>query len=173
MKKQKVCVELSKVYDSQNDDFTGVVIGERGCFSNDKDFKEYNIYELFGVVTTSIYPYLANTGDGARNSYMYYIPLNKANFEEVDVEPSYRKLKSIDEFEAITQNHFGMGEPVIIRDTNTLNESELIYGGYFITDENKIFICLGAYIWSFDELFEYEFHINNSIEEWKCFGVKE
>lgn len=170
MKIQKVRADLSTVYDNRTTNLTGLSVGERGCFSDDKDFKKYDICVLHGVLTTSNYPYLANTGC----SYMYYIPLGKARFEEVDVKSSYRKFKSIDEFEYVTKYHFSMGESVIIRNKKTLNESELVYGGYFVNDQSETLICLGSFVFTLDELFKgYEFHINSCFIEWHPFGVKE
>lgn len=174
MKEQKVYVELSKVYDNNRTTFEGLSIGERGVFSNDANFDDYIISNLVGLTTTRNHPYIASDKDEYRKYYKYYIPLNKAAFKEVDVKPSYRKFKSIDEFKFITQNYFSIGDSVIIRNKETLNESELIYGGYFVNDESTIFICLGAFIFSLDELFkEYEFHVNNSFEEWVPFEIEE
>lgn len=172
MEKQRVRADLSTVYDNQTTNLAGIIIGEKGCFSDTQDFKEYSVHKLIGVATTYDNPYLADT-DKYFKGYKYYIPLDKVNFEESNTEPSYRAFKSIDEFEYVTQNTFSIGESVIIRDRVTHNESELLYGGYFVNDENKVFICLGSFIFSFDELLNYEFYINNGITEWETFGVIE
>lgn len=170
MKVRKVRADLSTVYDNKTTDLTGLTVGEKGFFSDDKDFKDGEIHKLHGVMTTSDHPYLANTGC----SYMYYIPLNKANFEIVEVKSPYRAFNSIDEFDFITQDYLSMGESVIIRNKETLNESELVYNGFFTNDESETFICLGAFVFSFDELFKYEFYVViNDREEWIPFGVKE
>lgn len=176
MKEHKVCVELSAVYDNNRVHFDGLRIGERGVFSDDANFDDYIISNLIGLVTTCNRPYCMSDEDGYRKYYKYYIPLGKAVFKAVDVEPSYsyRAFKSIDEFEAVTQNHFCMGESVIIRNKEKLNESELVYNGFFTNDEFETFICLGPFVFSFKELFKrYEFHVNNSIDEWLPFGMKE
>lgn len=171
---KELCVNLSIVYDNICTTFDGLRIGERGIFSDNANFDDYTISDLVGLSTTCNRPYIASDKDEYRKYYKYYIPFNKAVFKEVDAKPSYRKCKSIDEFEYIgTKYHFSMGESIIIRNKETHNESELVYNGFFINDENETLICLGAFIFSFDELFKYEFHINDSIEEWHPFGIKE
>lgn len=174
MKEQKVYVELSKVYDNNRTTFEGLCIGERGVFSNDENFDDYIISNLVGLETTCNCPYVAADKDAYRKYYKYYIPLNRAAFKEVDVRSSYRKFKSIDEFEYVTQNYFNIGDSVIIRNKKTLNESELVYGGYFVNEQSEVLICLGAFIFTLEELFkDYEFHINDDLEEWAPFGVEE
>lgn len=84
MKIQKVRTDLSTVYNNQTTNLTGLIIGERGCFSDSADFKEYSVYKLIGVVTTYKNPYLADTGNGYFRAFKYYIPLDKANFEEFE-----------------------------------------------------------------------------------------
>lgn len=82
--KQKVRVDLSTVYSNKTTNLSGLTIGERGCFSDSEDFKDYEIYELIRVMNTSKYPYVADIGGGYSRGFKYYIPLNKANFEDIN-----------------------------------------------------------------------------------------
>ena len=45
---------------------------------------------------------------------------------------------------------------------------------YFVNDQSEVLICLGAFVFTLEELFKgYEFHINDDLEEWHPFGVEE
>lgn len=61
-----------------NQSTNGLLIGKKGCFSVDKDFKKY---KMIGVATIYKNPYLADT-DKYFSGLKYYIPSDKANFEE-------------------------------------------------------------------------------------------
>lgn len=165
-----------KVYTNTKEDAIKAIslIGEEVYMSNDENFSDYTKGELlavrYGKDSTIIkYPFLC--GIERYSHYMYIILCKDAKFKE---ETSYRKFNSIDEFEFVTQNHFSMGDSVIIRNKKTLNESELVYGGYFVNDLFEVLICLGAFAFTLQELFKvYEFHINDCLEEWHPFGIKE
>lgn len=165
-----------KIYSNTKEDAIKAIslIGEKVYMANDENFSDYTEGELlavrYGKDSTIIkYPFLC--GIGRYSHYMYIILCKDAKFKE---ETSYRKLKSIDEFEFVTQNYFSMGDSVIIRNKKTLNESELVYCGYFVNDLSEVLICLGAFVFTLEELFKvYEFHINSCFEEWHPFGVKE
>ena len=165
-----------KVYTNTKEEAIKAIslIGEKFYMSNDENFSDYIKGELLAVrygkdSTIVKYPFLC--GFESYSHYKYVILCKDVKFKE---ETSYRKFKSIDEFEYVTQNYFSMGDSVIIRNKETLNESELVYGGYFVNAQSNVSICLGAYVFTFEELFnDYEFHINSCFEEWHPFGVKE
>lgn len=79
---KKVRVDLSTVYSNQTTNLSGLIIGECGCFSNDKDFKDYKVYRLIGISTFYANPYWASINDNYFKGFKYYIPLNKVKFEQ-------------------------------------------------------------------------------------------
>lgn len=174
--KQPLDLSRVKVYTNTKEDAIKALslVGEEVYMSNEDDFGLYTRGKLIGVryagdCAYSDQPYLCGSMLGSH--YRYIILCKDAKFKG---ETSYRKFNSIDEFEFVTQNHFSMGESVMIRNKKTLNESELVYSGYFVNDQYEILICLGAFAFTFDELFKgYDFHINSCFEEWHPFGIKE
>lgn len=82
MEKRRIRADLSTVYDNQTTNLAGIIIGEKGCFSDTQDFKEYSVYELVGLSTFYANPYWADTGSRRFKGFKYYIPLDKAIFKE-------------------------------------------------------------------------------------------
>lgn len=171
----------TKVYTNTKEDAIKALslIGEYVYMSDYEDFKEYTKGELIGVSYTNDstnmhFPFLCRICViGSCAHYKYFILEKDAKFEDGTSGPSYRKLKSIDEFEYVTQNYFNIGESVIIRNKKTHNVSELVYGGYFVNDHSQVLICLGPFVFTFDDLFkDYEFR-DSCFYEWIPFGIKE
>lgn len=168
-----------KVYSNTKEDVIKAIslIGQDIYMSDDENFSDCVKGELLAVrygkdSTIVKFPFLCGIYGIERCAhYKYFILEKDAKFKD---ETSYRKFNSIDEFEYVTQNNFSMGDSIIIRNKETHNESELVYGGYFVNDQSEVFICLGAFIFTLEELFKgYEFHINDDLEEWCPFGVEE
>lgn len=172
MKKQKVCADLSTVFSNQSTNLSGLIIGERGCFSDSKDFSDYEVFKLIRVITTSEYPYEAYIGGGFSRGFKYYIPLNKANF--VDDKNNLRPFKSI--FELMQKTGRSIGDVITIRryDNSFIYEETCVLNGYRTVSSSQGItdtILLGATSYTFEELMNDCKYWKD--DEWQPFGVEE
>lgn len=172
MKKQKVRIDLSNVYDNQTTNLAGLIIGERGCFSNDKDFKDYEVHKLIGLSTFYANRYWAGMNDCYFKGFKYYIPLDKANFE--DEKNSLRPFKSI--FELMQKTGCSIGDVITIRreDNSFIYQETCVLNGYRTVSSSQGVtdtILLGATSYTFEELMNGCKYWKD--DGWQPFGIME
>lgn len=165
---KKIDVKESKIYrfDSREDLSKAILLlGEKGYFSNTKDFTdcEYGtLIEVMGNVQVRSFPFVKrnNNADGC---YQYFIAEKAVVFEK---EKKMRPYKDVTEFSNETGCEV-LGEDFItIRHKKDKQEIVLLFTGYSDTA-----VHLGAYLITYNGLFSnYEFLYGN---EWVDFSIEE
>ena len=174
----KIDVEKSLIYrfDDTTDLSEAVLkLGEKGYFSDDKDFSDYTTGTLTRVVCwldKTEYTFIGRNEESS-DAYRYFIPEHTVVFKEEPKKKTLRQFKSIDEFFEVTG--FWIGCAVKIKNFTgcTFEEKTIITGFRVYTDEeiNKINIIFGSGLRSLDELFKHFEYYKNG--KWLPFGVEE
>lgn len=170
----KIDVEKSIIY--RFDDTTDLseavlLLGEKGYFSDDKDFSDYITGTLTRVVCClerTEYTFVGRNGESS-DAYRYFIPKNGVVFKKEE-EKKLRPFKSMKEF--FNTTGFNIGDIVQIKEC--FHEEKTILNGFrvYTGDEfHRIDIIFGSGSRTLDELFKYYKYLKNS--EWVRFGVEE
>lgn len=176
----KIDVEKSIIY--RFDDTTDLseavlLLGEKGYFSDDKDFSDYITGTLTRVICSlekTECPFVNRNEESTYEyKYKYFIPENKVVFKE-EKKKTVRPFNSLDEFFNVTG--FKLGDIVQIKKFgNYCYEEKSIFSGvkvYYIDEEfHRMNAIFGASTHSFDDLFKLFKYFKNG--EWLPFGVEE
>lgn len=165
---KKINIKESKIYrfDSREDLSQAILLlGEKGYFSNTKDFTKYGygtLIEVMGNVQVRSFPFVKrNNNDDS--CYQYFIAEKTVVFEK---EKKMRPYKDVAEFSNETGCEVLGDDYITIRNKKDKQEKVLLYTGYSDTA-----VHLGAYLITFNSLFsDYEFLYDN---EWVEFSIEE
>ena len=159
-----------RIYSNTKDDIVAAMnlIGEEVYLSDDENFRSYREGHLLEVKYANgvTYPFLGGYEIG---SYRYFILAKDAKF--IEKEPKkLRPFISVKEFTQITG--CDIGDVITIRRIDGTFEESCIVNGYrYPSKPGTVFITLGAFRYSLQELllyFEYR-----KDDEWYPFGVEE
>ena len=174
----KIDVEKSMIYrfDDTTDLSEAVLkLGEKGYFSDDKDFSNYatgtltRVWCWFEKIEFAFTYRNEKTTDSCR----YFIPENQVVFKEEPKEKTLRPFKSIDEFFEVTG--FRIGGAVKIKNFAgcAFDETTIITGFRVYTDEefHRMDVIFGGSARPLDDLFKHYKYFKNG--DWLRFGVEE
>lgn len=181
---KEIDAKNSLIFDKRTDSLKASFgyLNEEGYFSDCENFSDYEEGTLTSILVADDvgYPYESMKHE----NFSYFIPKDKVVFKE---ETKIRPYKDIEEFKTETKKYFSIGDTLLIRERKTGCVSELLYSGYMVTacsysavecgntvtnHRNKWYICLGAFLWTLEELTRLDFCINDTTD-WFTFGVEE
>ena len=149
-------------------------LGEKGYFSDDKDFSNYATGTLTRVLCwndTNEFPFVYST-EKTTDSARYFIPEDQAVFKE-EKRKTLRPFKSLEEFFNVTG--FKVGDIVQIKRFGNLNYEETAILTsiklYLDGEYRRVEICFGSTARSLSDLFKCCKYFKNG--EWLPFGVEE
>lgn len=170
-------LENVRIYSNTKDDILDAMdlIDEEVYMSNSSDFRSYREGHLLEVKYANgiAYPF---SGGYEVGSYKYFILAKDAKF----VEERPKKLRPFTSTYEFTQaTGCDIGDVITIRRLDGKFEESCVVNGYrycLDADPSKpgvVYITLGAFRYSLQELFEYFEYYDNDNSKWKPFGIEE
>ena len=139
-------------------------IGEYGYFSD--SISEFSDLDS---CTKSVLAYIDETGgtdmifDDDENYYRFFLP--ESLLKEIEYRPFTK-----DEFIRMFNNGV-FGQWITMRSPALEKEYHLQVTGYYCTVKDNLFVCLGAMVFSLDDLFK-NYKWKDSDGNWRVFGVE-